>query len=1377
MYVEQVSPGSGNQMITLDANASVNGGHGVGGMAGTAMPYSAPVVQGPSMTRKEWFDQLLALAHQKYDVSDYSAALAILQDLYSVDRTHLPTLLLLGCTCHSLGLNDLSIFYNNIILGLDPLFAEAYSNLGTTYRALALSAKHQGATSSAPSTAADPSLPSSNVPALNLELAERYYRAAITIRPRYWDAAINLAGLLSSNGRFDEAFAVYDKIERMTLANDFKAVEGGVAAVLGEVESRGGAVAGALIGDEGDQALLSALKVEEMRLAEALASVAAAAGGRPRGRDFTPERRRDLYYAKGNLLCAMGDGAGARKEYFRGLIAVRLDLAPVFEASSERDSSASSLALAFTPPSQMVTPQQSMMVWQEAHMVRGSKGKGGHAGLESMHHPTTSSILQTLAKMGQDGGKNALAVALYYLALRCYPTANACNNLGILVRIVAFYCVHRVRCINYIFKLAPHRMEEAIQWYELGLRMDVNHVHLYTNLGSALKDRGQVAEGIVCYERAIAIQPNFHIALANLANVFKDQGRVEEAISLYRRALESNPNFIEAFCNYVNSLLFVCEWTDRDVNLARVRDIIAAQLRLPAPKASRVKVTPEGKQVVVTVRVGPKPLPTVLPFHTFTYATLTSYMIREISRRNADRVHHTIVSSTWHPGPAPRPLSLLRSHQPPTAEMLSRASYYPYPFQPPRRALLDSSPIHVGYVSSDFADHPLSHLMRSVFSLHDRSRFRVYCYSLANPDDTSPYRASIREGCDSFVDISGWPCPAIVSRILADGIHVLVDLNGYTRGGRGEIFASRPAPVQVAVMGYAGTMGTDVASEAIEDLADWEREDMEAPGGEFEGMWRSSRGAWIDYMVSDEVACPRRMVRGEACGNVEEDDRMYTEGMIYMPHSFFVNDHRQGFREPVDKVVESIVGGEGLGVGVDPLMGEDEMTDGERLAWRREQVMRAKMRSELFPWLNNDSIIFANFNQLYKVDPLIFDTWCRILKRVPNSILWLLRFPAAGEVRLKQRAAKLAGQDVADRIVFTDVAMKHAHIHRGRIADLFLDTPECNAHTTAADILWSGTPILTFPKYDFRMCSRVAASVAYATGSWPDWEVRNGGFSPTSSASSSSSFSDGEIMEAVPGLRDADLPARIRDNPWLLGHDMVVNSYEEYENRAVWFGEGVKFGWVPLRDGVPEAVEVPQGPGMGPFYPGVAPVDSIAGGAGAVALITATHVRSTGGRLTRLRRRLFLGRDEMPLFDTQRWVTSIERGFESVVGAWAGKWDRLRRRNDDELRLVHECAAGGWDEETRRTAMEEGKSNAALTGGVAAIRMRTKCVWVGEREKKKTTSPTSDRTVFVEDGLSSVVGTRANKKANGGGSRKKLEEVVGEGSSDSRRRRIQQRKK
>jgi len=116
-------------------------------------------------------------------------------------------------------------------------------------------------------------------------------------------------------------------------------------------------------------------------------------------------------------------------------------------------------------------------------------------------------------------------------------------------------------------------------------------------------------------------------------------------------------------------------------------------------------------------------------------------------------------------------------------------------------------------------------------------------------------------------------------------------------------------------------------------------------------------------------------------------------------------------------------------------------------------------------------------NRCNQIEPTTFRTWLRILDKVPKAILWLLRFPDLGEQYLLETARKWATADVANRIIFTDVAPKHMHISRARVCDLFLDTPECNAHTTAADVLWSGTPLLTFPRYPYKMCSRMAASI------------------------------------------------------------------------------------------------------------------------------------------------------------------------------------------------------------------------------------------------------------------------------------------------------------
>merc|ERR1719284_2276194 len=104
--------------------------------------------------------------------------------------------------------------------------------------------------------------------------------------------------------------------------------------------------------------------------------------------------------------------------------------------------------------------------------------------------------------------------------------------------------------------------------------------------------------------------------------------------------------------------------------------------------------------------------------------------------------------------------------------------------------------IRIGYVSSDFGNHPTSHLMQSIPGVHDRSRVEIFCYSLA-PDDNTTFRQKVSRGAEHFIDLSQIPDNGkAADRIHADGIHILVNMNGYTKGARNEIFALKPAPIQ-----------------------------------------------------------------------------------------------------------------------------------------------------------------------------------------------------------------------------------------------------------------------------------------------------------------------------------------------------------------------------------------------------------------------------------------------------------------------------------------------------------------------------------------------------------------------------------------------------
>jgi predicted O-linked N-acetylglucosamine transferase (SPINDLY family) len=128
--------------------------------------------------------------------------------------------------------------------------------------------------------------------------------------------------------------------------------------------------------------------------------------------------------------------------------------------------------------------------------------------------------------------------------------------------------------------------------------------------------------------------------------------------------------------------------------------------------------------------------------------------------------------------------------------------------------------------------------------------------------------------------------------------------------------------------------------------------------------------------------------------------------------------------------------------------------------------------------LPETGFVFASFNNLYKITPALFGVWARLLDAVPGSVLWLLddNADARGNLLREAQARGLA----AERLVFAPRVTPEDHLARHRLADLFLDTQPCTAHTTASDALWAGLPLVTVLGTSF--AGRVAASLLHAVG-------------------------------------------------------------------------------------------------------------------------------------------------------------------------------------------------------------------------------------------------------------------------------------------------------
>jgi len=122
--------------------------------------------------------------------------------------------------------------------------------------------------------------------------------------------------------------------------------------------------------------------------------------------------------------------------------------------------------------------------------------------------------------------------------------------------------------------------------------------------------------------------------------------------------------------------------------------------------------------------------------------------------------------------------------------------------------------------------------------------------------------------------------------------------------------------------------------------------------------------------------------------------------------------------------------------------------------------------------------VLCSFNRSYKLDPVMFAAWMRILQRVPQAVLWL--FPGNRWAEDNLRRAAHAHGVAPGRLVFAAGLPKPQHLRRVQLADVALDTRIYNGHTTTSDTLWAGVPVVTLKGRHF--ASRVSASCLEAIG-------------------------------------------------------------------------------------------------------------------------------------------------------------------------------------------------------------------------------------------------------------------------------------------------------
>lgn len=637
---------------------------------------------------------------------------------------------------------------------------------------------------------------------------------------------------------------------------------------------------------------------------------------------------------------------------------------------------------------------------------------------------------------------------------------------------------------------AMQRHDEALAHFERAIALRPELVAAYVNRGITLKELGRPQEAVASYDQALALEPQLAAAYKNKGNALRQLERPNEALECYRQALALEPQDVEV-CQNIGVLHAdagrteealacfdqVIQWRPQHAEAHNAKGAILAQREQWGPAIAHFeaairadeKLTNAHKNMGIARR----------SLFQFADAAMSFQRAAQLSPDDAD-IRSYLALSLWDAGKhaealdaynkalglKPEGLDLLVNRaglhvqfgryqeaiadyqaayqMAPDAKYLlgnlvhskmkccswadlagdldtcerkvraGELSVLPFialslfdapdlHLQAARRRVEVEFPassalgpiapragggkIRVGYYSANLHGHALAYLMAELFEVHDRDNFEWFAFSYGPPAEDA-MRRRLRESFDHFIDVRdrGEADIARMSREL--GIDIAVDLMGFTSDHRFRIFAHRCAPVQVSYMGYPGTTGAD----------------------------------YMDYVIADRVVIPR------------ETQVHFTEKLVYLPHSYMVNDSRRAISDRV---------------------------------FTREEA-----------GLPEAGVVFCCFNNNHKIHPQVFDSWMRILQAVPGSVLWLLADNSAVVTNLQREAQArgIAGQ----RLVFAHRLALDEHLARHRMADLFLDTFPYNAHTTANDALWMGLPVLTRQGESF--AARVAASLLQAVG-------------------------------------------------------------------------------------------------------------------------------------------------------------------------------------------------------------------------------------------------------------------------------------------------------
>ena len=375
-------------------------------------------------------------------------------------------------------------------------------------------------------------------------------------------------------------------------------------------------------------------------------------------------------------------------------------------------------------------------------------------------------------------------------------------------------------CTRGVVMLKLKMYDDAVTSFDRAISIREGYAEAWSSRGNALIFLKKHDAALYSYEKAIELKPDYAEAWTNRGNALQEINQYEAAKLSYEKAIEINPDYAQA-------------WFNRGIMLSELKDLEAASRSYE----KALSLDPSIEFLLGTY------LNIIMMICDWTsFDDLTNQAMKRISKNEKVITPGQVVAVIGNPA------------------IIKQASLTYVEAKYPTRCNLQDivkrqrrDKIRVGYYSADYHSHATMLLMAELFEKHDRSMFEIIAFSFGPDHEGDDLRKRVVSAFDQFIDVRIKTDHEVAGLSRELEIDIAVDLKGFTKESRTDIFSFRAAPIQVNYLGYPGTMGA----------------------------------GYMDYIIADPTLIP------------EQSQQFYTEKIVYLPDSYQVNDAK---RQIADKV-------------------------------------------------------------------------------------------------------------------------------------------------------------------------------------------------------------------------------------------------------------------------------------------------------------------------------------------------------------------------------------------------------------------------------------------------------------------------------------------